>query len=450
MKAIILAGGLGEKIWPYGKYRNKTMIPIGNQPIAGHLVDNLKKAGIMDIVIGAVHGVQEIKHYFRKDHFVQVVALDNSRGTGDTLLQLKEHMGEECMVLFGDCLISEEDIRGLILSHGQVLVSQLMEPSINQICVGIDEDNHVQKFWGHPRGDFHDFACGFILKQDILSYIDSAKDIFGETKVGVGSPQELYLENALNDYVVDGHQLLCYRAQYPVYDIDKPWHIMMANHAYNQYDYQHMHQHCIGEDCQMSPNAKLGQNVQIGKRCIIGDYVVIGDGCVIDDDTRIDQGAVLEEGVHVGKKCVLENYCHVGSYSSIGDECIVAHTSEIIEAVLFEKVYLYHYGEYYGVIGTHSDLGAGTTCGTLRFDDGQTIHSIRGRREIPAHYANACFIGDYSRTGVGVLLLPGCKVGSKSVVGSGVVLKGELKDEMLVYPKQELCYVPWGDHKYGW
>ena len=66
MKAIILAGGLGEKIWPYGKYRNKTMIPIGNQPIAGHLVDNLKKAGIMDIVIGAVHGVQEIKHYLEK------------------------------------------------------------------------------------------------------------------------------------------------------------------------------------------------------------------------------------------------------------------------------------------------------------------------------------------------------------------------------------------------
>lgn len=450
MKAIILAGGQGNKIWPYDTYRNKTMIKIGNIPLVDHIIQSLNKVGLEDVIIGAVKNVQDIKNYYRNNLHVVVEELVESKGTGDTLFQLAKYLEEPCAVFFGDCFIFEEDIIEFIKSEKKLLVGKLNQDSRNQICLEIDNDGYGKRFWGHPRGHFDYFAAGFILDKRIIRYIECSKEIFNETKVGIGSPRERYLESALNDYLEDGNVLNCYQAHYAIYDIDKPWHIMQVNHEYNDYYIHKIHDRIIGENCIISANAKVHEHVIIGNNCYIGDQVIIGEGCVIEDNTKIDNGAILGKGVHVGESCKIENYCQVGDYTSIGNQCIIGHATEIIEGVLFDKVYLYHYGEYFGVIGTHTDLGAGTVCGTLRFDDGETTHCIKGKREVPLAFSNCSFLGDYSRTGVGAILLPGCKVGSKSVVGSGVILKGDLEDNTLIYPKQELCKVPWGDHKYGW
>ena len=446
MKAIILDAGIGRKIWPYNTYHNKGMIKIGNKPILMHLTESLEKLNCDDITIVAKHHVNEVQRAFRQDHHVRVVEVNDSLGTAHTLKQVIDD--ENCLVLYGDCLILEEDLRAFLRSQNDVLVSQLHEDSTLHICCEVDE-GCVHHFWGHPRGDFHFFACAFKFNAQMIPYLTTSS-IFNVTKVGIGSPEEMYLESALNDYMDDYHPLKAHFSVYQVYDIDKPWHIMEANKYYNQYIAKKIKGRHIGNCTCISQHMRLPENIIIGDDCYIGDYVVIGEGCVIEDHTRIDNGALIGNGVHIGKKCVIEDHCKIGDYSSIGDECIMAHTAEVIEAVLFDKVYLYHYGEYYGVIGTHTDLGAGTTCGTLRFDDGKTSHHVCGHREIPTEYSNACFIGDYSRTGVGAILLPGCKVGSKSVVGSGVILNVDLEDLTLVYPKQELCKKKWDDDNYGW
>jgi bifunctional UDP-N-acetylglucosamine pyrophosphorylase/glucosamine-1-phosphate N-acetyltransferase len=114
-----------------------------------------------------------------------------------------------------------------------------------------------------------------------------------------------------------------------------------------------------------------------------------------------------------------------------------------------EGAYSYHYGEYWGVVGRNADLGAATVCGTLRFDDQQTIHRVRGRREIPRSGANASYLGDFTRTGVNAILMPGVKVGPYSVVGAGVILNEDVPNNTLVYAKQELVKRPWGPEQYG-
>lgn len=446
MKAIILNGGYGRKIWPYSKYHNKGMIKIGNKPILRHLVDALEKCSITDITILANHQIGEIQRYFRNDAKLRVLPICQSNGTGDVL---KDFITEDCLVIYGDCLILEEDLIGFINESSHLLISHLHQESTLQICAEVDEQMFLKQFWGHPRGSFQYFAAAFKLDSSILPYLGIGNG-FNTTKVGVGSPSQIYLESIINDYIKDGHQLKCYLSQYQIFDIDKPWQIMEANKYYNQYILNHMHHKVIGDSTYISDSSKISECVFIGEHCYIGDNVVIEEGCIIEDNTRIDRGAIIGKGVHIGKNCIVENYCKIGDFTSIGDESIIGHTAEIIEAVLFDKVYLYHYGEYYGVIGTHTDIGAGTTCGTLRFDDGKTQHVICGRKEIPDAYSNACFIGDYSRTGVGAILLPGCKVGSKSVVGSGVILNEDVEDNTLIYPKQELCKKKWGDDQYGW
>ena len=39
--AIVLAAGLGRKVWPYGEFRQKCTIPVANKPIVRRVVENL-------------------------------------------------------------------------------------------------------------------------------------------------------------------------------------------------------------------------------------------------------------------------------------------------------------------------------------------------------------------------------------------------------------------------
>jgi bifunctional UDP-N-acetylglucosamine pyrophosphorylase/glucosamine-1-phosphate N-acetyltransferase len=106
--------------------------------------------------------------------------------------------------------------------------------------------------------------------------------------------------------------------------------------------------------------------------------------------------------------------------------------------------------EIAGVIGSHTDLGAATVCGSLRFDDGETVIRINGRAERPPYHANAVYIGDYCRTGVNATLMPGRRVGAYAVVGPGVVLSEDVPDRTMVTVEQTLQRREWGPERYGW
>ena len=89
----------------------------------------------------------------------------------------------------------------------------------------------------------------------------------------------------------------------------------------------------------------------------------------------------------------MSDYCDVGGNTAIGNRCIIGHGAEM-SGVMMDKVYLYHYCEMSGVFGCATDIGAATVCGTLRFDDKDTAHNIKGRYEVPPYGANATYMGD--------------------------------------------------------
>ena len=103
-----------------------------------------------------------------------------------------------------------------------------------------------------------------------------------------------------------------------------------------------------------------------------------------------------------------------------------------------------------GVFGSATDIGAATVCGTLRFDDRDTHIQVNGRYEVPAYGANATYMGDYCRTGVNAIIMPGRRIGSYSIVGPGVVLYEDVPSKTIITVKQELIKRPWGPEKYGW
>ncbi len=51
MKGVILAGGLGKRLYPLTKVTNKHLLPVYNKPMVFYPIDTLIKAGITDILV---------------------------------------------------------------------------------------------------------------------------------------------------------------------------------------------------------------------------------------------------------------------------------------------------------------------------------------------------------------------------------------------------------------
>ena len=51
LKGVILAGGLGTRLYPLTKATSKHLLPVGNEPMVFHTIKQLKNAEITDILI---------------------------------------------------------------------------------------------------------------------------------------------------------------------------------------------------------------------------------------------------------------------------------------------------------------------------------------------------------------------------------------------------------------
>lgn len=445
MKIIILAGGKGEKIWPYNEIRNKCMIPISNKPIIQHLVEGIQLHTNDKIHIVGTNYMDEINHLFKTNHQVNILTVKETNGNVETLLESNVH--EDVIVLFGDCLIDESDIKKLLeAKKDTILMYQVQDDPHNHILGNI-KDGKIESFIAYPRGYKEGFSMvGGYFSEEILKELPYNRGRFKNTKVGVGSPNEKVLEESLNDYI-QKQPLKAIICEKMVFDIDKPWHILCANAYMNQ-------QLCgsdeIHEEAFVDESLRLNGHLKIGRGSKIGKNVYIKGNVIIGEDTIIDNGVVIEGDCIIGDRCTIQNHCKIGAMSTIGNDCIIEHTAELLGGILMDKNYLYHHMEFYGICGERCDLGAGSICGTLRFDDGDTIHVINGRKEIPLAYSNATFLGDYTRAGVGAIFLPGATVGVNCVIGAGTIINQKVKSNTLIYAKQELIEKEWSYKKYGW
>ncbi len=452
--AIILCAGKGRKIWPYASVRPKPLVPLANEPVLLHLVNTLKKAGIQRIVVSFQDNEQEYRLCLNGIAGVELTRVVASSGTADTLLKtVNSNDTGRFFVFYGDTVIHTEDVRTFVQkteseSSTAVLLSRYTGQDPGNWLLCTVRDGKVADILGHPRDTgTHRFA-GFIFNRaSILPFLESAPGYFPDVQAGMMPPEERYLEAALSRLVRSGISVEVVETSHPFFDIDKPWHILHGN--------EYLVRTTCGALPQTPDSAKIDKtacitgNVLLGEGSSIGKNVVVNGSIKVGRNTRIDNGAIIDGEAVIGDNCVIEHYCYIGGGSSIGNSCVIRHCAEFT-GILLEQVYLYHYMEMQGIIGTNTDVGAATVCGDMRFDDGTTAHHVFGRREHPGIFANAIYLGDYCRTGVNAVLMPGTKTGVYSIIGPGVVFSGDLPERTMVTAQQELTYTPWGPERYGW
>jgi mannose-1-phosphate guanylyltransferase len=122
MKAIILAGGRGERLRPLTDQIPKPMIPIKEKPLIFWCVDRLKKGGIKDIILSIGYKAEIIQEYFKdgKEFGVNISYNIETQplGTGGAVKDIvqKNNLKEDFALVWGDNL-ADYDWKGCIDQH---------------------------------------------------------------------------------------------------------------------------------------------------------------------------------------------------------------------------------------------------------------------------------------------------------------------------------------------
>jgi len=458
MIAILLAAGRGRKCWPYNEVRNKCAFPVGNVPIVRRLAEQLLAAGIAGLVVVVGEGEGSVRAALHGlEDRVRFVKQAQPLGTADAALAgLESATGEPFVVASADMVTTPETLTALIQatwSGDAPAVAVVQEPTADETGSWITaevKDGSIRQFHGHGRKELTHRVCGLYgLQPAAVPFLLANPGVMTHVPVGGMPAPESELAESLAQMADRGLDVAALSVSGFLVDVDKPWHILEANRAILA-DLSSR-----ADKSRIADGARVADSAEITGRVFLEPGAQIGERVVVHGDLWLGAGASVTNGSIVGPRCMIgagsrvRDYALLGEDTVLGANAICGHGSEF-EGTLLDGAYLYHYCEIYGVLGASVDIGAATVCGTLRFDDGPTVHNIGGRREQPSLGANASYLGDYTRTGVNAILMPGVKVGAYSCVGPGVVLYEDLPSRQVVTVRQELERKPWGPERYGW
>lgn len=464
--AVILAAGRGSRLWPYSDTNAKAALSVGTRPLIHWQLDALAEAGLekaavtvgflSGMVRGACRDWQD-----RNPGRLEIVFAEQKVPVGSAdaaLLGLKALGVPNAPVLIvpGDLYFRSEDLATLLTSFEGDSAAALVSPT---------DKAHVQEsFRAELEGDLvreicaHSRVCTpasrrltglMAVPAEFERYLTATPDIPTCVEIGGMAPMDREVFETLHQWMQSGCAVRAVEAAHPTVDIDKPWELLEANRLSTEWQTAALSENILGEGASIDPTARIEGRVRLGKGSRIGPGVVVYGNLVVGEDSILTDGAFIEESVVVGNGCRIWRGALVGNRTVIGHRCNVGHGAEF-EGVMLPESYSYHYGEFWGILGRCSDLGAATVCGTLRFDDGVTSHRVKGRKETPRYHANATYLGDFVRTGVNAILMPGVKVGSYSLVGAGVLLGEDLPNNTSVFLEQNLRKGSWGPERYGW
>jgi glucose-1-phosphate thymidylyltransferase len=153
MKGVILAGGLGSRLYPLTKVTNKHLLPIYNKPMIYYPIQTLVDAGITDILI--VTGGTSAGDFLRllgngKDFGLQHLNYTYQEGEGGIaaalgLAEFFVHHEPVCVIL-GDNII-ERNIRNAVRAYAKqgagakILLKEVKDPQ--RFGVPVFEGNRI-------------------------------------------------------------------------------------------------------------------------------------------------------------------------------------------------------------------------------------------------------------------------------------------------------------------
>jgi len=216
MKGVILAGGLGTRLYPLTKITNKHLLPIYDKPMIYYPLQTLVNAGIEDIMV--VTGGNNAGDFLRllgngKDFGLKWLRYAYQEGEGGIAdaLSLAEHFadGEPILVMLGDNVIEKSIIKEVAEfsrqeSGAKILLKEVENPQ--DYGVAVVKEDQVVSIVEKPKDPPSNLAVIGIYMYDgrVFEYIKNIEPS-ARGELEITDVNNLYIANETMTYgVLDG------------------------------------------------------------------------------------------------------------------------------------------------------------------------------------------------------------------------------------------------------
>ncbi|NWG08792.1 MAG: NDP-sugar synthase [Nitrososphaerales archaeon] len=349
MKAVILAGGYGTRLWPITLTRPKPMLPLGGRPALYHIIGYLSNHGFEDITITTNYLREQIMDYFGdgSELGVKLTYTDEEfpLGTAGSVKNVANYLGDTFAVIQGDN-ITDIDLSKMLEVHrmkkavATIALKEVEDPSLFGVAK-LGPEDQVLFFKEKPKiGESPSNLINtgiYILEPEILELIpikteyDFAKDFFPEL---LSKKRMVYGFRAKGFWADIGHIKGYFRA------LD--WILSRSRNRILKEGVENVTIKgpvSIGRDTRVDGGVTIYGPSMIGDRCyirsgaMINSYSVIESDVEVEKDTNIEKSMIYRDAI-IGpssslSRCIIAEGCKIGSGVKIGNMSVIGANCEI-------------------------------------------------------------------------------------------------------------------------
>jgi len=381
------------------------MLPIANKPILEHLIVELRKAEIDDIVLVVGYKDEKVREYFGDGSEwnikISYVTQRKQLGTADALRSALHLIEDEFLMLNGDNIVGHEDIKKLMESGGMSIGVREV-PNPRDFGVVEIENRKVKRIVEKPEKPPSNLINTgvYYFTQDIVEFLE---------KTPLSKRGEYEITDTIQLAIDFGVEFKAVEINTWI-DVGYPWDLLKAN----EFMLKNL------EESMMKGEVEDGAYMK-GK-------VVVGEGTVIRS------GSYIIGPVIIGKNCIIGPNCFIRPYTSIGDNCHIGACVEIKNSIIMSNTNVPHLN-YVGdsVIGENCNLGAGTKIANLRLDEKEIYTIVKGRKISTKRRKFGAIIGDNVKTGINVSINVGTMIGNDVFIAPSAKVEGYIEPYSRVF-----------------
>ncbi len=161
MNGLIFAAGIGSRLKPWTDFHPKALVEVGNKPMLQRVIENMKKAGIENIIINIHHMADQIVDFVKSnDSFGINISFSDERDslldTGGAIVKASRLINNNDPVMIHNAdIYTDLDLTTLIAAHNQskadaTLLTSRRESSRQLLA---DNDGYLCGWINHSTGE---------------------------------------------------------------------------------------------------------------------------------------------------------------------------------------------------------------------------------------------------------------------------------------------------------
>ncbi len=399
MIAIILAAGEGSRLKPFTITRPKVMIPVGNKPILEYVITALRESGIIDIILVVGYKREKIMDYFGDGHSrgVDITYVEQSPqlGTAHALRQAAHLINDDFLVVNGDTVVDASDIKEIL--HAQPCdVAMLTIHTSSAQKYGVVETNNglvksIEEKPKHEDGGNMVNAGVYRFSTRIIKFLEY---------LDISERGEYEITDAIKKMIGGEYTVRAVNSKAMWMDALYPWDLLKLNSVTLKRQTFEM-SGIMEADVHVTGQVGIGNNSVVRSGTYIMGPVCIGDNCDIGPNS-----VILPD-------------------TSIGSDCTIEPFTRISNSILMNNVKVASFSNISGsIIGEGTTIGAGYIA-----EEGNAIVETDGTLN---EASIGAIIGDNTDIAGRVLSMPGNIIGIRCKVGSGIVVRSNIRDHTVV------------------